>query len=259
MLPATCAPLAARITTCERRPAMTKKTERPSSRGSDADLRSYKSTIDKWQVALEAVFGRKIPNTYRSTEVEKIRSILTHLGARGANQTILPTGGNDVLAGARISKWEPGCLELRSGVDGDDVSIALPRALTFWTFPPHSTMSYFRLELEPLAPAIIRGKALERTRKQAATQNDFEELTEVAPGKYDNRARWDHDERQPGWRVVTRYFGKGAFLIFPRVTRFDRLVSRDECSTYVRLPATKLAQKVSALIEKATRSGVDIP
>jgi len=238
---------------------MTKKTKRPSSQVSDDDQRSHKSTIVGWHAALEAIFGRKIPNTYGSTDVEKIRSILSQLGAPGANQTVLPTGGNDVLAGARISKGEPGCLELHFGIDGDEVSVARPRALTFWTFPPHSTMSYFRLELEPLAPASIRGKPMERTRKPADPKNECEELTEVAPGKYDKRARWDHDERQPGWRVVTRYFGTGAFLIFPRMTRFDRLTSRAQRSKYVRLPAKVLADKVSALIEKATRSGVDTP
>ena len=232
-------PQRSRVTALQRDDAATK--------GARVRRQFEEKNIQMWKAALGSVFGSKLPATRKWTGVDEICAVLSQLGAPSLNCTYLPEGGWLELTKARRSH-EAGCIELL--FDHDGVFIVRPRSLAFQAYPPHWSMSYFRLELDALEPTnIYPGSADPR-----------EELIEVAPGKYESLDRWNHDVREPGWRPVTRHL-RGTLVMFAKASPYHTHTFNEHRSDALhdRMSATKFSRHVSQLIRTAVQAGVSVP
>lgn len=143
------------------------------------------------------------------------------VGAR-QNHVLFPDGGGYDLSGAALSH-EKGCIELRFG---GPTTIVRPVSLSMVVVDrdPLFEWAYFRLETAGLAPSGIYEDRADRP---------FEEVLELSPGEYVDRAYWDsgslgEDEngrRLPlpdGARPLTRHF-QGPFLIVAKASSYMAL------------------------------------
>lgn len=178
-----------------------------------------KENLLKWEKVIKEIFPNEIPNRYTWRNIDEIISVLNKLG--NISHAFMPSGGGDHLCGAKKS-LEDGCIELDFGA----MEIVKPISLTFHSFSPeYYEWAYFRLETGGLKPSGIYQNL----------NHDYEELTELPPGKYVNRSVWDagffgYDESgdeiplPKGTRVISRLF-KGAYVIFAEASSYNRVSS----------------------------------
>lgn len=121
------------------------------------------------------------------TGVSVIRGVLADVFAGARSHAHLPTGGGHDFAAARLST-EPGCLEFQ--VANGAAYVMRPKALVLEHLPEAPSESFLLLQLDALAPSGIYvdedpGIGLRPRRRRR------EEVVEVAPREYIERAAWD--------------------------------------------------------------------
>lgn len=140
-------------------------------------------------------------------DLDTIVKILNDIGTNAPNNHMFfPVSGGLDLRGAVLSH-ETGCIELRT--DGHP-SIVRPRSLQLEKFKNDADgeWTYFRLNLAPLSP--VNGDP----------SRHREELTELAPGTYEERSLLDGHDVTASARGVSRWF-KGAFVIFAKGSTYN--------------------------------------
>lgn len=170
--------------------------------------------LKSWEILLKSIFNGTITKSFVWHERGDIVNILRKIGNDPQlNHLFFPTGGGHDLMGAGTS-IEKDCIELN--FSKRSAHIIKPTGLYFESFGKEYEWAYFRIETQTLEPSGVY--------KNLHSQD--EELTEIAPGEYLNRACWDegisgHDEngaRIPlpdSARLIVRCF-TGAFVIFAK-------------------------------------------
>ena len=170
----------------------------------------------EWQALLKELFPVAIPSECVWSTVEDIIAVLNKISSKeNLNHMFLPSGGGNDLSGAEEST-ESGTIALVYGCVGAD--IVKPISLAFNSFDTEYLWAYFRLETGGLQPTGVC--------KRYDSNDKFEELTELEPGKYADRSAWDnkyYSSEEEGTerpipktsRPVVRYF-RGSFVIFAK-------------------------------------------
>lgn len=163
----------------------------------------------QWASVIHRIFPVAVPSSAEWKSIEDICAVLGGVAKKDLNHMFFPRSGGLDLTAVRPSN-EQGCVELMTNTVAH---IVQPARLTFDSLLSSPSESYFRLELAPLAPSGI----------YPDLTFDYEELVELSPNEYCDRAVWDthslgEDEngreiRLPkAARLVLRYFA-GTFLI----------------------------------------------
>ncbi|WP_156818173.1 hypothetical protein [Mastigocladopsis repens] len=206
----------------------------------------------KWESMLKQLFPISIPSTCVWKDKTAIISILNMIGSiESASHVFLPGGGGIDIIEARTS-IEDECIEILS--DGGIPCILKPSHLIFQSFNNHE-WSYFRLETKKLSPiGIYENNKLKR-----------EELTELTPGDYVERAVWDYgyygyvdsnNEEKPlpeNARVITRFL-EGSFVIFTRSSPYNLSQEKDAYDGFHNLMNSDEFQNYIAEISHSTSS-----
>lgn len=186
--------------------------------------------LPRWRTMVESLFPVSIPKFARWTELEDIVEVLNQIGKQcnNRNHMFFPSGGGLDLTGAKLSVVEKGCVELHTkGL----TYLVKPKELIFFSVDKDPGWMGFRLDLNTLQPSGVYEEYFEDTIR--------EEVTEVLPGVYEQRAVWDdgyyiytdsdREERlRANARVVTRFlhgslviFSKGSWYNLVRTKSFD--------------------------------------
>lgn len=169
--------------------------------------------ITNLKQTIKSIFPNEVPLNETWEDSNEILNILNKIGSVDeSNHLFYPTGGGFDLKGASNS-LEPNCIEIHTGVN----EIVNPRSLTFHSFPddPDFDWAYFRLELNELKQSGVYESNMEFD----------EELAEIAPVHYVDRAHWDDnnyngEELPSGSRLVVRRM-KGPLVIFGKDSSYN--------------------------------------
>ncbi|MEN8699607.1 serine/threonine protein kinase [Bacillus infantis] len=169
--------------------------------------------LPKWEEMIKTLFKREVPLENEWLDRGSINKVLDYIGTSQAlNHTFLPKGGGLDLHGCVISN-EPDCLELNLG---SIAHVLKPKRLIFYRFEDADyEWAYFRLEADDLQSSGVY--------EELAFQE--EELVEISPGEYIERAYWDAGEYygQPlpkEARLIGRYLN-GSFVIFSKASLYN--------------------------------------
>ncbi|MEW4327801.1 serine/threonine protein kinase [Rossellomorea marisflavi] len=197
-----------------------------------------------WEDMISKVFGEKPNDSVKVTERNRMIDILEMVGkSKALNHTFMPSGGGLDLSGARFSN-EQGLAELNFG--GSDLLVR-PDSLSFHPIGDSPEWWYFRLDTLPFEESGVYEKQDEDSAEEVfktASDKELEwimsyygeEVLEVEPGKYIDRAYWDinhlgYDENgdeiplPEHARVVSRMYNGGAFVIFPKLSAYNQVSS----------------------------------
>ncbi len=180
---------------------------------------SKEENLKKWENTIREIFDNKQPTSTEWHDSDSIIAVLNKLSSvPGLFHMFYPSGGGMTLDGAKKSV-EPGCIELLIEYSAD---IVKPQKLSFNFFGNDNfEWAYFRLETSGLAPSGVYDKC----------ELQYEELTEIGPGKYIDRSYsdygyygYDENGEKPlpkGSRVVSRMFS-GDFVFFATASIYNR-------------------------------------
>lgn len=184
--------------------------------------------LKEWENTIKDIFDGKPPHSMEWYGNATIIDILNKLGSvKHLCHMFYPSGGGMLIKGAKESV-EPGCIELIT--DGGE-DIVRPQKLRFHFFGEQNyEWAYFRLETGVLAPSGV----YENYDDIFTNDIQYEEVTELRPGKYVERYHWDagyygYDENgekplPKEARAVSRIF-KGAFVFFATTSIYNRTSS----------------------------------
>ena len=182
--------------------------------------------LDLWKNTALKFFNNEIKGV-EVTDRAQIIQILNTLGtSKVMNHTFMPSGGGLDLAGAKYS-YENGLIEIN--FDGS-AKIVKPVSLTFHPISDNPEWWYYRLNTAPFTPSGVYEDDAFKDHDELKYYG--EELVEVSPGNYIERAYWDmnylgHDENGreiplPGEaRLVNRANNGGAYVIFPKFSSYN--------------------------------------
>jgi serine/threonine-protein kinase len=146
----------------------------------------HEEAAERWRSAITAQFGALVPKSTTWEDLDQIIEVLRKVVENTNNHALFPKGGGMDLLTVRRSR-ESGCIEL--SVEQRVVYVARPKRLFFEHIERSPKDAFFLLELDTLAPSGIYEEL-------ASTD---EELVDLPPGEYVDRAMWDqgytgHDE-----------------------------------------------------------------
>jgi serine/threonine-protein kinase len=203
-------------------------------------------SLGDWGALQSYLFPVNVPQRAMWTRLEDMITVLNLLGRNAElNHMFAPDGGGLDLEEAKYSS-EKDCIELR--FKPGMVEVVKPRLLIFESFPGFSEWAYFRLETHTLFPSGV----------YEALLGDYEEVLELEPGKYLDRAIYDqgflgYDEEgdeiplPKGARVVTREF-KGSYVVFAKASHYndiDRYLG-----DHNRFNADSFRKEIEAVVDK---------
>ncbi|MFI3603958.1 protein kinase domain-containing protein [Vagococcus fluvialis] len=176
------------------------------------DYKKYNRS--QWNFVQEQLFSEYTPERATWTNVEKIISVLNLIAEMPSlNHMFYPTGGGDDLV--KVEKaGEDGFIYLITGTNTRD--IVKPKTLYVENFNGDFGWSYFRLDLEEVAP-VFYTEEIER-----------EFLTEDYPGHYEspivgNYGHYEDGRTVPkGAKLINRYL-KGAFVFFAKNSIYNQI------------------------------------
>jgi serine/threonine-protein kinase len=201
-----------------------------------------KKELARWKELIQDLFGEVPKDSVTVTDKVRIIDILNKIGTNKVmNHTFIPSGDGLDLSGARTSN-ESGLVELN--LDGT-TSVTNPNSLSFHPIGENPEWWYFRLNTRPFEVSGVYGPTVQEevaedvfktpTDKQVEWEMSYvgEEVLEVEPGRYVERSYWDmnclgYDEfgneipLPKGARVVTRQHKGGAYVIFPKLSAYNR-------------------------------------
>lgn len=203
-----------------------------------------KKQLTFWKEMILKIFRHKPSESLMITDKDDIVNILDAIGkAEALNHTFLPSGGGLDLSGAVFSN-EAERIELN--FDGAPM-IVNPESLSFHPVSDNPEWWYFRLNTLPFEPSGVypaskeEGEDIDEGATQSASAKEIawgmsfvgEEVLEVKPGWYVERAFWDmnhlgHDENgnlklvPRSSRLISRKINGGAFVIFPKLSAYNR-------------------------------------
>lgn len=203
--------------------------ERPSMAEFATELREWlrksddywETSLTDWRMLQNFLFPRAIPERAVWRSIPDIVTVLNLLGHHAdLNHIFHPDGGGLDLEGAAVSA-EPSCIELQ--FNRKYAVVVQPRALFFEAFQGLDDWTYFRLEIEELAPSGVYPR-------HDAT---CEEVLELAPRRYVDRSVYDQGflrhpetgeriEVPPTARIISRQF-RGAFVIFAKASVYNEV------------------------------------
>ncbi|MES9681661.1 serine/threonine protein kinase [Gottfriedia acidiceleris] len=231
-----------------------------------------KEQLALWKELVEDIFGAELTETKRVSDPNNIIKILNKIGkSKALNHTFFPSGGGLDLSGATFSH-ENGRIEIN--FEGSTL-IVNPSSLSFNPIGDNPEWWYFRLNTLPFkASGVYEEVEKDEEENPFKSQSDRdieylmsfagEELLEVSPGEYENRGLWDqghlgYDEngdeiRIPrSARIVTRKTNGGAFVIFPKMSVYNRTsgtydgrhnkMTEEQFHEHISLAVKKLAEK----------------
>ena len=208
-----------------------------------ATMRDFdKRNLTEWLTIQNRMFPFGAPRRCRWTGPEEICAVL-RLAAdtNGLNHMMLPGGGGQALAGARLADT-PGHIILDIGWRVE----MKPASLSFESFGPGSTWNYFWLEADSIAPTGTHGAYVSSDGLQ-------EMLCEIEPGRYVAYSAWDngeyHGEPLPkGARPLERAL-KGSVLLVATRSEYNltpatydarhQKLGEDEFRRYIERHATR--------------------
>ena len=205
----------------------------------------------EWKETIKSLFPIGSPRNFEWDDNEAIIEALNKLGAiKQLNHMFFPSGGGMTLNGATYST-ESDCIELLT--DGCP-NIVKPQKLTFHFFGDQKCeWAYFRLETGILSPSGVY---------KDIDDFQFEELTELIPGKYVERKYWDagyYDSNESGEkhlpktaRVVTRFF-RGAFVIFATASIYNHTSSTYD-ARHNKMSSQKFEEHIQAVIDHLAKT-----
>lgn len=204
----------------------------------------------KWRSILQKEYGAAVPASATWTDVDQTVRVLTPFAQPELGHMFFPLPGGGMDFDRVAKSREPGCIELLC----DEVpQIIKPKSLRLETFPHYLSMSYFRIELDSLAPSGV----------YESSDCDYEELVEMPSGRYINRSAWDEgyyshngeETRLPkSARLVVRRFS-GVFVIFAKGSRYN-LIGDTYNARHAKVPAGEFRAHVEQIIEVALQEGV---
>lgn len=162
-----------------------------------------------WVEVQSKLFPTAMPWSVSWTDIDAIIAVLNIIGGiQSLNHMFMPGGGGMDMQGAKHA-GEYGFIELDLGI----TYLLKPKILTFESFDADPEWNYFRLEAVKVAPVFSKGS------------QSSEELTEIAPGRYDQYDARDHYYDEHGvwrkdWRTVIRYY-EGSFVIFQKTSSYN--------------------------------------
>ncbi len=177
--------------------------------------------LKNWEDLLLSIFNGSVPENCVWEDQIDIVNILKVIGENPqVNHTFFPTGGGLDLEGAAAS-YEKDCIELI--FSKKSASIIKPTSIIFQSFGKNYEWAYFRIETQKLEQSGVYENLTDQ----------WEELTEIAPGEYADRAYWDEDSYghdangrslplPDSARVVSRFFS-GAFVIFAKSSTYNAI------------------------------------
>lgn len=178
--------------------------------------------LPEWKNMMDSLFPVSIPKFAQWTELEDMIEVLNQIGKQcsKSNHMFFPSGGGLDLTGAKLSAVEEGCVELHTkGL----TKLVKPQELIFFSIDKDPGWMGFRLDLSTLQPSGVY--------EEYSENSITEEVTEVLPGVYEQRAVWDYgyyiypdsdrEERlRANARVVTRFL-RGSLVIFSKVSWYN--------------------------------------
>lgn len=174
-------------------------------------------SLEEWKQVQLRIFPAGIPKSASWDDIPTMLSVLSAVAyTNELNHMFFPNGGGLDLEAVRLSN-EPGCIELHTGM----ASVVRPLRLTFESFGKYEDWAYFRLDTSALDPSGVYDSA-----------TDYEEVTEMAPGVYEDRSVGECGFFVDGdgvekplpreTRIVSRYFN-GSFVIFAKASTYNEI------------------------------------
>lgn len=208
-----------------------------------------------WENTIKQVFNGETPHSREWHDNIAIIDILNKLGStEQLCHMLYPNDGGFNITGAK-SSLESGCIEILTDIGPN---IVKPKKLSFHFFGEDNFQwAYFRLETSYLAPCGVY-----EDDEDSTNEFQYEEVTELRPGKYVERYHWDagyygydEDGEKPlprEARVVRRYF-EGTFAFFATTSIYNKTpdtydgrhnkMSSEEFEKYIRDVINYLAEK----------------
>ncbi|PFR26494.1 serine/threonine protein kinase [Bacillus cereus] len=206
-----------------------------------------KKQLTLWKEMIVKIFGDELDNSMKITNRSRIIEILNTIGeSEVLNHTFMPSGGGLDLSGAAFSN-EEGRVELKFG---ESAKLVNPESLTFHPVGDNPEWWYFRLNTTPFEPSGVYEesqqeeedareeifKTVSQKQVEWAMSYHGEEVLEIEAGKYVERYFWDinhlgYDEDgnlipiPDNARVITRKINGGAFVVFPKLSLYNRNTS----------------------------------
>lgn len=169
--------------------------------------------LPKWEEMIRKLFEGEVPLNKEWHDRKSIVEVLDFIGKDSAlNHTFLPQGGGLDLHGCTLSN-EDDCIELNLGSIGH---VLKPKRLIFqWFSDADYEWGYFFLDSDTLKPSGVYEELL----------YPEEELVELTPGEYIERAYWDEGEYYGAplpkqARLIGRYL-KGSFVTFSKASLYN--------------------------------------
>jgi hypothetical protein len=199
-----------------------------------------------WGIAIEQAFRGSPPVSGRWEDISSMRRVLKPFMGANLNHTMLPGGGGLDMESIAPSP-EPGCLELRPGRRMADMFC--PTALFFEYFPESPWNSFFLLEAKALKPCGVYENS----------DGQYEEVLEIAPGKYVDRCAHDTgvlDYDSVGnpvpvpadARIVSRHLG-GKFLIVAKRSIWNRATATYD-GRHNRMTSAEIREQIQSVVDR---------
>ena len=179
----------------------------------------HKQNQQQWFEIQTKLFPTSIPNRVIWEDINDIIKVLKIVCSfDNLSHVFMPTGGGLDLEDVRISH-EKSCIEL----DFQAIEIVKPKRLLFESFNYDHEWNYFRLELDELAPAIVKQSEIENP----SVQEDYEVVSELSPGNYypdyilEDRTYYSDQYLIPdNARQISRMF-RGTYVIFCKRSSYN--------------------------------------
>lgn len=178
-----------------------------------------------WVDFINNFFPEGVPSTKEWTGAAAIAEQLNKIGfinSKAYNHTFMPGGGGLDLQSAKLSTFEPGCIE----VDFDGcMHVIKPAKLIFHSFDSDYEWFYFRLECDSsLKPSGVYPNL---------SDPSYEEVCRLPNGEYVDRGVYDHGyygsdsygnplELPRAAKVVARQMS-GSFVTFGKFSRYNQI------------------------------------
>lgn len=211
-------------------------------------------SVDFWKNAIQKIFPDSRPKSTSWTDRAEIIRVLSHVADGNWNYCFLPSSGGMELDGVQKS-LEKDCIELVWSCES--VAVIRPKILQFENFPAYPSLSYFRIDTDPLIPV---GKI--------ESERGYEELAELFPGEYHDRwvldaSYYGHDASgseiplPKNIRSVCRYL-RGSFVIFAKGSAYNFYVDDATSAYHEKLGAVKFRKFISDMIQTATTKDFEL-
>jgi hypothetical protein len=205
----------------------------------------------EWITIQNRVFGTTIPASQEWTNVGDIIRVLAPFCGANSNHMFLAEGGGLDLEAVSRSP-EPGCIRL---LTGGAQHVIRPVRLLFESFSDYPSMSYIRIETDPLAPSGA----------YEAVEGNYEEVVELSPQHYLARVAWDagyYTDDESGEEIplprsahlCIRWFS-GTFVVFAKGSIYNAIRGTYD-GRHNNMNAAEFRAHVQEIIDRAILDGI---